>query len=225
MLQAIRRSLVYLSLGPVLALAVAWAIVIVNWRTPFEWQPFHNPWVTDPESDLPFVVFIVNRPGLEWVVGCERSGTLLNRYPDEVKRYDAPPWWPPEGAGRHGELACASGWPLLCFSGWQTHIWMEISNEHGDWRTNYHWSIPISPSDDWKWESFPVLLPVQPLWRGLAVNSVVSSLVLAALVEGFGELRRRLRRGRGVCERCAYEVTGLQRCSECGSPTAHGHSE
>lgn len=62
------------------------------------------------------------------------------------------------------------------------------------------------------------MLPVRPIWGGLAVNGVLYAIVAAALAAVPGRIRRLSRRGRGLCEDCGYLVAGLQRCPECGRP-------
>ena len=60
-------------------------------------------------------------------------------------------------------------------------------------------------------------LPLEPLWPGFAANTAFYG-GLVWLV-GFGPfvLRRTLRRRRGCCVRCGYDLAGLSRCPECGT--------
>lgn len=61
-------------------------------------------------------------------------------------------------------------------------------------------------------------LPYQPLWTGLVMNTLIYSLAWVALLLGPAMLRRWLRRRRGLCERCGYDLRNVAhaRCPECG---------
>jgi hypothetical protein len=60
------------------------------------------------------------------------------------------------------------------------------------------------------------LLPVHPLWIGLGVDTAIFAALLGTLF-GIAPLRRRLRRARGRCARCAYDLVGIDdACPECG---------
>ena len=63
-------------------------------------------------------------------------------------------------------------------------------------------------------------LPLRPIWPAFALNT----LFYAAIVFGASRLliaiRRSQRRRRNRCIRCAYPVSGLATCPECGTPVA-----
>lgn len=69
------------------------------------------------------------------------------------------------------------------------------------------------------------VIPLAPIWLGFTVDALFYGAawgVLLALVVGPGALRRALRRRRGRCLRCAYDLRGIPEgaCPECGA--AHG---
>lgn len=60
-------------------------------------------------------------------------------------------------------------------------------------------------------------VPVQPLWSGLLVNTVVFALPVLSVVWGAAWWRRRGRVKRGECLKCGYAMAQLERCPECGA--------
>ncbi len=61
-------------------------------------------------------------------------------------------------------------------------------------------------------------VPLRPRWGGFAVNTVFYGTVFWMAVPGSMALRRRLRRRRGVCPHCGYDVAHVEHdaCPECG---------
>src|SRR5262245_51772730 len=96
-----------------------------------------------------------------------------------------------------------SGWPMrsLWFDGWGRDLsgWIE---------------------GDVKW------FPIAALWPGFAINTVFYTAVLWVLFAAPGALQRTIRRRRGQCTRCGYDLRGLpsgaggdRTCPECGNPS------
>ncbi len=65
-------------------------------------------------------------------------------------------------------------------------------------------------------QSFPVALPLRPLWPGFAVNTLFYATLLWLLIPGPFALRRFLRVRRGLCPKCAYPIGESSVCTECG---------
>jgi hypothetical protein len=63
----------------------------------------------------------------------------------------------------------------------------------------------------------PRALPLMPIWMGLAANTVVIAVGLAAAPALVRAWRRRIRRSRGGCSECGYSKLCVGRCPECGS--------
>ena len=65
-------------------------------------------------------------------------------------------------------------------------------------------------------------IPYSPLWPGFAINTIIYAAVLwLVFCAGPGIVRRRVRRGRGQCLHCGYDLRGQvavseNRCPECG---------
>ncbi len=66
-----------------------------------------------------------------------------------------------------------------------------------------------------EWPSF---VPLRPIWRGLAANTLLFAAVLWLLVCGPFVLRRFVRVKRGLCPWCAYPMGESPTCTECGKP-------
>lgn len=63
-----------------------------------------------------------------------------------------------------------------------------------------------------------VCLPLDPIWRGIFVNVLMSAGVGVLAVCVVLHIRSLRRRSCSQCLGCGYDVTGLELCSECGRP-------
>ena len=59
--------------------------------------------------------------------------------------------------------------------------------------------------------------PMTPLWPGFAVDTAFYVGLAFVVWSAPGFVRRRVRRRRGRCVRCGYDLKGLPLCPECGS--------
>jgi len=62
-------------------------------------------------------------------------------------------------------------------------------------------------------------LPLRPIWIGLAANSIFYAAISCGLWQGTLAIRKTLRRARGQCVGCSYNLAGLPTsspCPECG---------
>ncbi len=61
-------------------------------------------------------------------------------------------------------------------------------------------------------------LPVQPVWPNFAVNTILYAAILWLIIPGPFVLRRLIRRRRGLCPKCGYDLRHgeHQACPECG---------
>ena len=101
-----------------------------------------------------------------------------------------------------------AGWPMNCLEG---SVWL-----HYDWARGFH-KIPdavllTTGGSNARW------LPVRPIGLGLAVNIVFFGIVLWLVVRGPFVLRACIRRRRGRCINCGYDLRGdlAAGCPECG---------
>lgn len=63
-------------------------------------------------------------------------------------------------------------------------------------------------------------VPLVPVWPGFAVCSVFWAGVVGVVWYVPGMVRGAMRRRRGLCARCGYELRGLDACPECGTSTS-----
>ena len=62
-------------------------------------------------------------------------------------------------------------------------------------------------------------LPLRPIWPGFAINTVFYAAILWLLAFGLFAARRVIRRKRGLCLKCGYDLRGAEHevCPECGA--------
>jgi len=136
-----------------------------------------------------------------------------------------------------------TGWPMYSLRAvqWVTNQvegtarysdlrYVESSGFNGLWRAGL--AVPIQFT--WMAGTVPTLpkgslirvpLPIQPRWRGFAVNTIAYSALTWGVLFAPGVVRRWRRRGRGACVGCGYELAGLVRCPECGSGEERAESQ
>ncbi len=112
----------------------------------------------------------------------------------------------------------ARGWPMLS-------LWLELAGpvspleDRGGFDTSKlrkaTWMGGSRPVRRYGY-SFPVALPLRPLWLGFAVNTLFYAAVLWLLILGPFALRRLIRRRRGLCPKCGYPMGESSVCTECG---------
>ena len=69
------------------------------------------------------------------------------------------------------------------------------------------------------WSSKDVMLPLRPLWLAFAVNSLFYAIVAGSVLASIVALRRVIRRKRGLCVACGYDLSHAEHdvCPECGA--------
>jgi hypothetical protein len=166
---------------------------------------------------------MVTAPGEDVISAWRESGTTNGRFPVvRLPHWSRASWEPtPSDPPLFGIVAdAASGWPMRCLS--SSHIGgvvtpPTVNLAQTGWTTS--WGIPIRRSRDPQLMP-PRSIPLRPLPLGLLVCTLAWSPVGFALIVGGGRLRARLRKRRGLCTACGYNITGVTRCPECGVPVA-----
>lgn len=66
--------------------------------------------------------------------------------------------------------------------------------------------------------AYPAVLPVRPIWRGLAIDVTAYAATWMLILVGLGVAKRAIRIHRGLCPRCAYNLKDQPTpgCPECG---------
>lgn len=129
-----------------------------------------------------------------------------------MDRLETNPWW-----RRTGVFDCepearqeAYGWPALCLYWWGRY-------EYDERALHAHGAINLTPNARASEQAY-VVLPVLPLWRGLAIDTVFYGAILYALGPGLLTLRARRRMSAGRCPKCGHALLGEFEagCAECG---------
>jgi hypothetical protein len=136
-----------------------------------------------------------------------------------VERVAKPPRWSrldaayaalgrPDGRGEY-VITVEAGWPLSC-------VWGAAMESHQGILTTFGLAA-VGPIN-----SAPPLraIAVAPLWPGLAADTAFYSAAWWLILFVPRRLRRTLRRRRGLCPACRYDLRGLPPgalCPECGA--------
>ena len=72
----------------------------------------------------------------------------------------------------------------------------------------------------WPGQTANVVLPLNPIWPGFAINAIFYAAILWLPFAALGAVRRRRRMKRRLCTKCAYDLRGRasenKLCPECG---------
>ena len=196
---------IFLLLGAVVNVAVAWIAAMVPINVIFGSLGLME------RADAPrWEVRMHSQPGALLV---ESNITLWRRVWGEPRR--APHWsraaLPPtkeDVAASPSIIEKAYGWPMLS----QFH---RNTRWRGNREATTEWCITVPwPSQYTRTRALPLL----PIWPGFAFNTLFYAAILWPLICGPFALRRVIRRKRGLCVACGYDLRGnlVAGCPECG---------
>ncbi len=114
-----------------------------------------------------------------------------------------------------------TGWPFRCL---QAEKWLVNDSRVKQYQTRFAIaSVPVS----YQYNVWPITdtrpLAVLPIWPGFAINTVFYAAMLWLLTLGPFAARRFIRNKRGHCIKCGYDLRGSSRggvCPECGASRA-----
>ncbi len=166
------------------------------------------------EGSLGAVTFHGRPSGVrQWGFGC--AFDLASSAPRRPPPFEPPTASPPPAGvafqrvpGGPEDLSVqrlTAGWPLACMEGWVT---LAGSVRRERWLAD---PPPLGAK--------PLrAIPLCPRVVGLAANAAILAAAFWCAVPGPRLLRRRLRRARGRCADCGYDLSHLQHpvCPECG---------
>ena len=115
-------------------------------------------------------------------------------------------------------LETAGGWParsMMWFTETTDTAWAGGANDKAP-----HWCIELSPDTSRSPAHLQRRgLPLLPIWPGFLINTLLGATVLWLAMLAPITLRRHIRRRRGHCLKCAYDLRGAEDESlpECGS--------
>ncbi len=181
------------------------------------WKSFVMPW--DPDDAIV----------LEYRAALPRD-LSPRAHPLEVAPDWAGPWlmpwgtaqcpWPAEGVYENRAVD-ARGWPFLAL--YCNYVWVPDPSAPSGQRPAVHGALRLGSEAVRKGMGafqYPVGLPLRPIWPGLVLNTGVFGAGWALLLFAPGITRGTLRRRRGQCPRCGYDLRALRRdspCPECGA--------
>lgn len=139
--------------------------------------------------------------GVRWLKECPHWGTLGRaEFPDHIY------------AG--GDIAF--GFPTVSLWMWTTTEIVNLTTVND--RLHGGWPVRGQVAAYGNFSALPYLV----IWPNFILNTLFYGAVLCVAIFVPGSARRRWRRRRGLCERCAYPVGISPVCTECGAEVKHG---
>ncbi|MCC6906694.1 MAG: hypothetical protein IT430_02020 [Phycisphaerales bacterium] len=213
MLRWARRIAIFLLLGAIVNVAVAWGIVVHYIPMGRNLEPiYRNPY------DERFVTFVSTRFAYEVVENSALDSATADQSAFFTKPFRNHVWWPATHDGKRNAYQCRAGWPMMAVTAWQTAdlVWDQRWIFQREGVTELHWGL--------EWKSAPptgiepVVLPFCPIWPEFLFNSVAYATPFAVLFLAIGATRRFIRRFRNQCSTCGYPRGTSPVCTECGEP-------
>lgn len=218
---------VFLLLGAIVNVAVAWGLAAWAPQTVFEGDKVLEslpPWPTYlSENGWPSP----KTGSAHASVGSEFGTTVItfwnyrsdNGLIYETRRFGLPfrslQWarsgflFRPRDERMAQEIWMADGWR------WGINISDPLGSLDGrDMNTVHGWPTPMGSLETYKRRS----LPLMPVWSGFILNTAFYAALLWMMVKVPGMERRAIRRSRGLCPKCAYPIGESPVCTECGNP-------
>ncbi len=227
MKRRLTKLVVFLLLGAIVNVAVAWACaLLVDFREAEavvggakgrrgDWVIWHH----DTGSALRVRALPV-------------SGNNIEEYEQYPLHPSLLPTWGPLAAQVRQQtrdepfvrVADAYGWPrhsMWCAFAWNTEQWPNVITD-----PRLSTLVITSPMGGF-YELTLRALPLRPIWPGFAVNTLLYTAILWLVICGPYTVRRMIRRRRGLCINCGYDLRGASRgasggggggvCPECGA--------
>ncbi len=211
MKRRLTKLVVFLLLGAIVNVAVAWGCA----------QLTPGPLIKQELRDSDFSIWRVQmRTGWPSEPYHRLSATAFGiRYEVMSGRIDfantsAPPGWL-KGIYKEWRV----GWPLRCLA---RHTWLSfgknIPSGHTFTSGMDEKGLVLLSQNGMFADLRERRLPIEPVWHGLIVNTLFYSAALWMLTLGPFTARRFIRRKRGACIKCGYDLRGKlwSGCSECG---------
>ena len=179
--------LIFLLLGAILNIAVAWTCVL--------WSPVSK--ISLPTDYTEYQADVRGLPADQTIATGMSKGFGLVRFTFT--------WHVPAEA--HAIWHIRAGWPCESMAGQ-----IDVEGKIFGALSAPRWLYGMVDTPDRR------PLPITPLARGFAINSVIWALLIAAITLGPGWLRRLHRVRSDRCVNCGYDLSGAvhDRCPECG---------
>ncbi len=222
------KLVILLLLGAVVNVAVAWGCVLsMNPRMPDAQKRAGGSW--DGPDHILWIIFEHLAPGRLRIVSSWHDpsvgGGIGGGWPDDPAEPLVPGWAPflspsyePPVHATHHYVAQAFGWPCLSMWGGVKVIRRPRPGSKPTVSTVFALNLDPDKADDPNDHWDLRLLPLHPLWPGFAANTIFYAAMLWLLTLGPFTARRMIRRKRGRCIKCGYDLRGAEHevCLECG---------
>ncbi|MCC6906310.1 MAG: hypothetical protein IT430_00085 [Phycisphaerales bacterium] len=205
MLKWARRIAIFLLLGAIVNVAVAWGCLA--WHSTAKRSParYHDPY----NGEL--LVSVTARFGFQYVTNTRVSREWSAQIGNTSTPYPGNVWWHSARSGQPVRTFCGAGWPMLALMTWQ--CW-----DAKDFEAHY-WGIPWLPDRDPRLMQIDQpALPLYPMWSGFALNTLFYAIILEVAFRMPVASRRWLRARCSLCPACAYPRGTSPVCTECGQP-------
>ncbi len=115
------------------------------------------------------------------------------------------------------DIADCRGWPFHALWSHPTHASL-IDGVHVIGSSSGGLAIGFPPFTNMYGHVVPRLLPFRPIWSGFLLDTLFYAAIWGGLFFGLAAARRIIRRKRGRCPFCAYDLRGelAAGCPECG---------
>jgi len=214
------RIAICLVLGAITTIAVAWGCALDGYALSTEYERRDAIERLGPDRDIVWTVRQRRKLGelrIDSII--DHVGHAELHMPDLVARDLAPSWFLSEGPVHQRldfrgtevyRIASVLGWPIPAM--WHELRWIHVPRKRA--------AVQVLGGIDTGRErrTLPVVLPVRVLCLRFSFNAVFFATIWALLLVAPGIIRLTLRRRRGRCPRCGYDLRGQldAGCPECG---------
>ena len=230
----VSRILLFLLLGAILNVGVAWALVFMH--DPTLNDGTEESYSRDGDSRYAYMDWRISRRrvrGSEVVVSSwsgPAGGTITMPGNSGEPETLVPKWAPelsacskpsPVDSDTVG-IARMDGWPaftlrgrVICTDGVDLRGDEPVSTR--DFQVRTAQVIRALPPNSLDVDELR-FVPICPIWPGFAINTILYAAILWLPFAALGRFRRRRRIKRGLCPKCAYDLRGGNHaaCPECG---------
>ena len=213
MLKWARRIFVFLLLGAILNVAVAWGCVAAGRRARRTYVVYRNP----RNGEVP-VLGVEATFGFEIACGINDWWMLYatDDGSDQPAAYLGRAWWPERGVEYGFSTHAAAGWPMLslreCVSNFPNPL-VPVADLNSGVATPPA-SSPVEVVSDRI--GIPALLSLRPIVPGFVIDTLLYSGAIVIVLLGGSTLQQLVRRRRSLCAHCGYPRGTSPVCTECG---------
>ncbi len=211
MKRRLTKLVVFLLLGAIVNVAVAWGLAgfypATFDRTKSSLSDEARRWASDKGVPYP-VISSYNGLGIRWVVVHKSVAATMVSGGIEEPMID------------YAGMEVDAGWPFVAM---HEQSWIDdaASSLH---RRIYRTAVGLQSETTGSGPAVAPLrpLPLYPALPGFLINTLLYAAISFGLFAGFGATRHSIRRKRGHCIKCGYDLRGADHevCPECGAQSA-----